>query len=62
MAEFADGLNDYLQKSKENMADHARSVDSYFESVKSHADHLRVKLQHSMKAVTTDFKVEINLY
>jgi hypothetical protein len=61
MAEFADGLDHDLRKIKEDMAEHAQSADSYFEGVKAHADHLKVKLQNSMEAITTDFKASASL-
>lgn len=57
MAEFANGLEDDLRTLKLNMAEHARTADSYFEGVKSHADSLRAKLQDSVDMISSDFKV-----
>lgn len=61
MAEFADGLDHDLRKIKEDMAEHARSAGSYFEGVKAHADHLKIKLQNSMEVIITDFKASPGL-
>jgi hypothetical protein len=57
MGEFADGLEHDLQKIKEHMAEHARSTDAYFEGMKSQADHMKSRLQNSMEALSTEFKV-----
>jgi hypothetical protein len=57
MAEFASGLDEDLQRIKANMAEHARSADSYFEGVKAHADHIKAKFQRSMETMSSDFKV-----
>lgn len=57
MAEFANGLNDDLKVIRENMAEHARSANSYFEGVKSHTEQLKTKILHSVEVITADFMV-----
>lgn len=59
MAEFANGLEDDLKNIKLNMAAHAQTAESYFEGVKAHAEHLKVKLQESVETLSGDFKVSI---
>ncbi|KAH8601289.1 hypothetical protein B0O99DRAFT_736507 [Bisporella sp. PMI_857] len=56
MAEFADGLDEDLRSIKQKMSDQAHATDSYFEGMKSQAEHLKNKIQVSIDSISTDFK------
>jgi hypothetical protein len=59
MAKFTDDLEGELRRSNENIAEHASSAGSYFESLKSYAENVTAAIQQSIEAISTDFSVSL---
>jgi hypothetical protein len=57
MAEFTDGLDKDLKHMRESMAEGARATNLYFEGMKTHLGDLRVEVQSSVEAMSTDITV-----
>ncbi|KAG9234727.1 hypothetical protein BJ875DRAFT_483939 [Amylocarpus encephaloides] len=54
MADFASELGNELRHLKENMAEHGRDVDKFFDGFMDHAERLKSKFQGTMNVVSKD--------
>lgn len=54
MSQFAADLENDLHDLKQNMADHARAADSYFEGVMTHAEALKTKVEGAFEVISSE--------
>lgn len=54
MSQFAADLENDLHDLEQNMADHARAADSYFEGVMTHAEALKTKVEGAFEVISSE--------
>lgn len=59
MSQFAADLEDDLRGLKQNMADHAKAADSYYEGVMTQAEALKTKVEGAFEIMTSEASVNI---